>query len=118
MLRSIAVIVTAGLLLSLSACHGGGGGSASLAPPSTTTAPSITTQPSGQTAAVGATATFTVVAAGSTPLSYQWLKGGAPISGATSATYTTPAVATSDDGAMFSVQVSNSAGNVTSDAVK
>ena len=82
------------------------------------TPPSITTQPSNQTAADGSTATFTVLATGSTPLSYQWLRGGVPIAGAISATYTTPVVAVTDDGAMFSVQVSNSAGNVTSAAAR
>jgi hypothetical protein len=59
-----------------------------------------------------------VVVSGSTPLSYQWLKGGVPITGATSATYTTPAVAMTDDGAMYSVRVTNSAGNVTSTTAK
>ena len=115
MLRPIALIVSAGLLLALSACHHGSGYSGAA---SSTTSPSITTPPSGQTASVGGTATFTVVATGSTPLSYQWLKGGVPITGATSATYTTPAVAMTDDGAMYSVQVSNSAGKITSSAAK
>jgi hypothetical protein len=59
-----------------------------------------------------------VVAAGSTPLSYQWLKGGVPITGATSATYTTSVVALTDDGAMYSVLVGNSVGNVTSIAAR
>jgi hypothetical protein len=35
-------------------------------------APSITTQPTGQTVTAGLTATFTVVASGTAPLSYQW----------------------------------------------
>jgi len=35
-------------------------------------APSITTQPGSQTVTVGQTATFTVVATGTPPLSYQW----------------------------------------------
>ena len=87
-------------------------------PPPVATPPSITTQPSSETAAVGGTASFIVVATGSTPLSYQWLKGGVPIAGATSPTYTTPVVAISDDGAMYSVLVSNSAGNVTSSAAR
>jgi hypothetical protein len=82
------------------------------------TPPSITTQPSSQTAAVGGTATFTVVATGSAPLTYQWFKGGVPITGATAATYTTSVVGTNDDGAMYDVAVSNSAGNVTSSAAK
>src|SRR5207253_1787430 len=38
------------------------------------TAPSITTQPANQTVTVGQTATFTVVATGTAPLSYQWQK--------------------------------------------
>jgi hypothetical protein len=42
----------------------------------TATAPSITTQPIAATAIVGANATFTVVASGSTPFTYQWRKGG------------------------------------------
>jgi len=56
------------------------------------------------------------MAAGTTPLNYQWQKGTAPISGATSASYTTPATTTSDNGTQFSVVVSNSLGNATSNA--
>ena len=41
----------------------------------------------------GQTATFIVVASGTAPLSYQWMKGGASILGATSSNYTTPATA-------------------------
>jgi hypothetical protein len=79
-------------------------------------APSITTQPASQTVTVGQTATFTVVATGTTPLAYQWNKNGAAITGATSATYTTPATASADNGAQFAVVVSNSMGTVTSAA--
>jgi hypothetical protein len=79
-------------------------------------APSITTQPSNQTIFSGQTAKFSVVANGTSPLSYQWRKNGIAISGATSATYTTPAETTSDSGALFSVVVSNSVGNVTSNS--
>src|SRR5207237_1842903 len=46
------------------------------------------------------------------PLSYQWSKGGTSISGATSPTYTTAATASSDNGAQFTVLVSNAAGSV------
>src|SRR5438874_709147 len=80
------------------------------------TAPSITTQPANQTVTVGQTATFKVVAAGAAPLSYQWQKNGTAISGATSASYTTPATTSADNGAKFVVAVSNVAGNVTSNA--
>src|SRR6266576_1868228 len=81
---------------------------------SAATAPSITTQPASQTVTVGQTATFTVVATGTAPLSYVWTKNGTAISGATAANYTTPATTSSDNGAQFTVTVSNVAGNVTS----
>ena len=79
-------------------------------------APTITTQPANQTVTAGQTATFTVVAAGTAPLSYQWQKNGVNIAGATSASYTTPATTTSDSGATFRAVVTNSAGNATSNA--
>jgi hypothetical protein len=77
-------------------------------------APSITTQPTSQTVTVGQTATFTVLATGTAPLSYQWQKNSANISGATASSYTTPATTSGDNGAKFDVVVSNSAGNQTS----
>ncbi|HLJ22964.1 MAG TPA: choice-of-anchor D domain-containing protein [Candidatus Acidoferrales bacterium] len=80
---------------------------------SATVAPAITTQPASQTILSGNTATFSVAATGTGPLTYQWSKGGVVISGATAASYTTPAETT---GAQFSVTVSNSAGSVTSNA--
>src|SRR5437763_11588154 len=79
-------------------------------------APTITTAPASQTVTAGQTATFTVVAAGTAPLSYQWQKNGANIGVATAVRYTTPATPTADSGATFRVVVSNSAGTVTSAA--
>ena len=76
--------------------------------------PLITMQPANQSVTVGATATFTVTAAGTAPLSYQWQKASTNISGATSASYTTPATALTDSGSQFDVIVSNSLGNATS----
>jgi len=71
-------------------------------------APSITTQPANATVTVGATATFSVVAAGTAPLSYQWQKDNAAIMNApNSPSYTTPVLAASDTGSMFRVVVSN-----------
>ena len=70
-------------------------------------APAITTQPQNATVTVGQTATFTVVATGTAPLQYQWQKNQQNISGATSASYTTPATTTADNGAIFRVIVSN-----------
>src|SRR5437773_1561227 len=79
-------------------------------------APTITTQPANQTVTAGQTATFTVVAAGTAPLTYQWQKNGANLTGATSASYTTPATTTTDSGSTFDVVVTNTAGTVTSAA--
>jgi hypothetical protein len=51
---------------------------------------SITTQPSNKTTTRNTSVTLTVVAAGTSPISYQWFKGnGTAISGATSSSYTT-----------------------------
>jgi hypothetical protein len=79
-------------------------------------AATITTQPPSQAVASGQTATFSVVANGTAPLGYQWQKDGAAISGATSASYTTPATTASDSGATFRVVVTNSVGSVTSNS--
>jgi Abnormal spindle-like microcephaly-assoc'd, ASPM-SPD-2-Hydin/Immunoglobulin domain len=83
---------------------------------SPSTAPSITAQPASQTVIAGQTATFTVSATGTAPLTYQWSLGGSPISGATSSSYTTPATTTANSGSQFTVTVSNSAGKATSNA--
>ncbi len=80
-------------------------------------APQITTDPANQTVTAGQSATFSVVATGTAPLSYQWQKNGTAISGATGATYTTPATTTSDSGSTYTVVVSNGAGSVTSSPV-
>ena len=80
----------------------------------TATAPTITTQPSDQTVTAGTAATFSVVAAGTAPLSYQWQKNTVNITGATSSSYTTPLTTTADSGEQFRVTISNSAGSVTS----
>jgi hypothetical protein len=81
---------------------------------STAVAPSFTSQPASQTVIVGQTATFTVTATGTATLTYQWSKNGTPISGATSASYTTSATTALDNLAQFSVTVTNSVGSVTS----
>jgi hypothetical protein len=60
----------------------------------------------------GSTATFSVIAAGSAPLGYQWQQNGVAISGATSSTFISPA--SSVDGTLFAVIVRNAVGSVTS----
>lgn len=78
-------------------------------------APSIVTQPANQAVAPGQSATFKVVASGSAPLSFQWERSGSAIAGATQATYSTPPTDNADNGANFSVTVTNAAGSVRSD---
>jgi hypothetical protein len=69
--------------------------------------PSITKQPANQTVTVGQTATFSVAATGTAPLSFQWQKNNANIPGATAASYTTPPTVSGDNGATFRVIVTN-----------
>ena len=59
--------------------------------------------------------TVTSTAVGTAPLSYQWKKGGTDISGANSAAYTIPSVSTADVG-LYTCYISNSCGNVTTNA--
>jgi len=101
------------IAISLTACSSG---EYTQEPGSTVTAPSITTHPVNQSVISGQTATFSVVATGTAPLAYQWLRNNTAISGATSASYTTPATVSSDNGSQYTVSVSNSAGSVTSNA--
>ena len=79
-------------------------------------APTITEQPSNQTVTEGQTATFSITAIGTAPLSYQWQKDGGNIVDATDASYTTPITTLDDDGTVFTCIVTNAYGSVTSDA--
>jgi hypothetical protein len=83
---------------------GGGGGGGILG-----SAPAVTTQPTDQAATEGGTATFTVVAAGTAPLTYQWRRELVALSGATSATLTLTGVKPADAGA-YSVLIANAIG--------
>jgi hypothetical protein len=76
--------------------------------------PSITTQPASRTVTVGQTATFSVAASGSPPLTFQWRKNGAAISGATGLTYTTPSTTSSYNGTQYTVAVTDAGGTVVS----
>jgi hypothetical protein len=79
-------------------------------------APVISLQPSSQTVTVPNSAVFSAAATGTAPMSYQWRRNGLAISGASGPTYMTPATSTSDNGAAFSVVISNGAGSATSAA--
>lgn len=75
--------------------------------------PVITTNPTDQTVMAGSNATFTVVASGSGPVTYQWMKNGANIEGATNATLNYQA-GSGDDDASFTVKVTDKSGSTTS----
>ena len=78
--------------------------------------PQITAQPLPQTVSEGQTASFSVTATGTPTPTYQWRKNGTPIGGALSSTYTTPATTLADNGALFTVAVTNSGGTVVSNS--
>ncbi len=81
----------------------------------TSVAPLILGQPQDQTVDAGANATFSVIASGKQPLSYQWFFDGKPISAATDYFYSIPRVQ-SIQGGTYTVVVSNFYGSVSSDS--
>jgi Concanavalin A-like lectin/glucanases superfamily/Immunoglobulin domain/Cohesin domain len=76
--------------------------------------PSILTQPQSTFVGLGASASFTVVALGTPPLSYQWQFNGTDLPDQTGSTLTLDNVQASDEGD-YTVTVSNDLGSVTSD---
>lgn len=83
----------------------------------TNRAPVINTQPKSATNDVGTSVTFTVVAVGTDPISYQWLFGGNPIANATTSSYNIASVDLTNAG-IYSVILTNVVGtNTSSNAV-
>lgn len=80
------------------------------------TAPSITTQPTNQTTIVGSNATFSVVAAGTGPLSYQWRLYGTNLPGASGTSLLLNNVQPIQAGP-YAVVVTNNSGSITSSVV-
>ncbi|MCX6675596.1 MAG: immunoglobulin domain-containing protein, partial [Methanothrix sp.] len=78
--------------------------------------PSIQVQPTSQTICAGFDAAFSVEAAGSEPINYQWKKNGVEIEAASSRTFSIINARASDAGT-YSVLVSNSCGSVESEKV-
>ena len=113
--RLLLVVLASTTLLN---CGGGGGGSgssgASGGGTSAAQAPAITAQPQSIAVNAGQSATFSVSATGTAPVSYQWMLAGSAIAGATSTSYVIAAAQASQDGSKYSVTVTNSAGSVTS----
>ena len=101
---ALPLVLTFGLTF-LAGCAGG-----SASPPQ------ITMQPANQTVVAGQSTTFSVVANGTSPLTYQWQKNQLNIAGATSASYTTPATTSANNGTSFQVVVTNPVSSVTSNS--
>jgi len=85
-------------------------------PPPTGVAPSIASQPQSQTITSGQTASLSVAAGGTAPLTYQWYIGTSgstalPVGGATGSSYTTPPLSTTTS---YWVRVSNGFGSADS----
>ena len=78
-------------------------------------APLISTDPQNQFAAAGDSVTFTVVARGIEPFTYQWCRGANPIPGETGVSLTLNGVTDADVG-QYSVKVSNQFGTTPSGA--
>ena len=76
--------------------------------------PVIVTPPASQSVNVGDSVTLSTTVTGSAPLTYQWLKDGAVILGANTASLTLNGVQITDAGS-YQVYVSNAAGSVLSD---
>ena len=73
----------------------------------------VTTSPANRTVLQDGPTTFTVVVDGTAPFSYQWLKNGTPIGGATGAAHSIASVQPADE-ALYSVLVTNALGNAAS----
>ncbi|HEV2391812.1 MAG TPA: immunoglobulin domain-containing protein [Verrucomicrobiae bacterium] len=78
-----------------------------------TSPPSILQQPQSATGYVGNPVTFTVLAGGTAPLSYQWDFNGQPLPGATASSLTLPSVSQTAAGS-YSVVISSPYGSVLS----
>ena len=76
--------------------------------------PAITVQPVSQSIVAGSNVTFSVTAAGTAPLSYEWYRGGMVIAGATNSSYSTNDVQMADSGSRFACVITNAYGAVTS----
>lgn len=76
-------------------------------------APSVTVQPQSLVKCESQSAIFNIQSSGSSPITYQWYKGGVSISGATSSSHLISPVSTSD-AANYYCKATNSCGTATS----
>src|SRR5580704_678709 len=112
--KYIQCLAFAAMTVWLAACGSAGSGSGGGA--TNPTAPTISSQPSAQTVTAGQTATFTVSASGTAPLTYQWFLNSAAV-GTNSNTFSIMQTPASDNAAQIFVTVSNTAGMVNSNTV-
>jgi hypothetical protein len=78
--------------------------------------PVITLQPCGQILVIGAPVSFSIAATGTGTLSYQWARNGTPLSSATDTSYSPGVMAAGEDGAVYSVAVTDGFGTTTTSA--
>lgn len=112
--RTIRMVLFAFCTAMIAACSGGGGGGGGGGGSTSQVGPIIVAQPAPQSVRDGQSASFGVTATGTGSLGYQWQRAGVAIPGATAATYTIPNAQLTDNGANYSVVVTNAAGAVTS----
>jgi alpha-tubulin suppressor-like RCC1 family protein len=74
----------------------------------------ISVQPQNISTHIGNGVFFSVTATGTAPIAYQWQKNGVDIVGATSSRYHIPPTKQSDNGGIYSVQISNMVSSVLS----
>ena len=78
------------------------------------TAPFVARQPESPTISVGQSVTLTAQGIGSLPLSYQWMKNGVDIDGATGSSLTLSNVQKPEETSEYTVRLANASGAVTS----
>jgi aryl-phospho-beta-D-glucosidase BglC (GH1 family) len=76
--------------------------------------PLITTHPTDKTVLEGTTATFSVMATSTLPISYQWQRNGVDISAAAGSSFTTPPTTAANSGDTYRCRVTNTEGSVMS----
>ena len=111
--RRHALVYALGPVL-VTACGGGSSDAPAPAPAPPPAPPVIAVQPASAAVLAGGAVVFSVQPASSGGVSYQWMRDGADLAGATGSTFTHTPVSLLDSGTVFSVRASNEAGTVTS----
>jgi hypothetical protein len=96
----------------LIATNTAGGATSAVATLAVITPVSITSQPQSVTNLQGSTATFSVGAAGTAPIAYQWAYSGNPVAGATASAYSV--VASTNNQGPYQCVLTNAGGSITS----